>query len=369
AAEHCGKTTTAILTHQVTQADLAEGVAITCAGGQTFFTSNSGGNRAPISGPAVQIGSACSTTWTPGINLTQISPSGLRTGSWNGPPGPEAPTPNSATSTLVATTDLAGTGLAASQADLYHELVYASYDRTGKWDGSRCAGGSWVECGRQYRPEGAGTSAFDPCIKTEAYTPDPPPCDAACQQPVVTLEAGLNQDVVAGTITRWPRPAQPPKVGAVVNLPVQYAVQGWSLNGQQSPLRRWQVTIIGPPDGHGRSRVFTFVVSLGLIGVDWNYGDGQTSHYADESGFGQDIHPPDGSSTVTHSYDTISEPAPYHVVATQTWGVRVDEYWLGGGHTEVSGLEQQFSVQAAADVEVGQIEAIPVTCHDPACGG
>jgi hypothetical protein len=110
--------------------------------------------------------------------------------------------------------------------------------------------------------------------------------------------------------------------------------------------------------------VFTYLVTAGLQSIDWNFGDGEAAHFADASGFGQNIYPPNGSSTVNHPYTRISDPNPYHVTATETWGVRVDEYWIGG-HTELTNLESTFQVIASTDVAVGQVEPIP--CSGPGC--
>jgi len=168
----------------------------------------------------------------------------------------------------------------------------------------------------------------------------------------------------AGNVQRWPQAAQPPRVGPVVNLSVQFYIPDWSFNSAQQALRRWSVVLVGPPDPFGRSRVFTYLVTAGLLGIDWNFGDGQTARFSDASGFGQNIYPPNGSSTVNHFYTQISEPGPFHVTVTETWGIRVDKYWIGG-HTEVTNLETTIPVLSSTDVAVGQVEPIP--CSGPGC--
>ena len=50
---------------------------------------------------------------------------------------------------------------------------------------------------------------------------------------------------------------------------------------------------------------------------------------------------------------------------TETWGIRVDKYWIGG-HTEVTDLERTFPVIASMDLSVGQVESIP--CSGTGCG-
>src|SRR5438874_2307793 len=74
-------------------------------------------------------------------------------------------------------------------------------------------------------------------------------------------------------VQRWPQAAQPPRVGPIVNLPVQFYIPDWSFNGGQQALRRWALVLVGPPDEHGRSRVFTYLVTAGLVGIDWDFGD------------------------------------------------------------------------------------------------
>jgi hypothetical protein len=76
---------------------------------------------------------------------------------------------------------------------------------------------------------------FDPCITLVPYAPNPPDCTGTCEQPVVDLIGQISGQFVAGNVQRWPQAAQPPKVGPVVNLPVQFYIPDWSSTG---PSRR-----------------------------------------------------------------------------------------------------------------------------------
>ena len=291
-----------------------------------------------------------------------MQPTGLRNATWQPPPG-RLQGPNG-TQVLLADSQLNPGLLSGTQLLLYTNLVYATYLWHGTWDGSNCTGSAWMQCGRAFRPERIGTSGFDPCITLTSYAPNPPDCTGACEQPVADLVGQISGHFDAGHVRRWPQAAQPPRVGPVVNLPVQFYIPDWTFNGGQQALRRWALVLVGPPDEHGRSWVFTYLVTAGLVGIDWDFGDQQTAHFSDASGFGQNIYPPFGSSTVNHPYTRISEPGPYQVTATENWGIRVDKYWIGG-HTEVTNLEHTFQIFSSTDVAVGQVEPIP--CSGPGC--
>ena len=356
----CTQTSNQILTRHVNIVDLADSIRVDCSRGQAIDATTSNPSHG---GMTIPIGSACTATWYANVNTSQITANGLRDASWQPPPGKVLT--NNTTHTLLSVNDQAAGMLSGAQPDLYTNLVYATYQQQGgTWDGSNCTGGGWTQCGRAFRPEGLGTSGFDPCITLTSYAPNPPDCTGACEQPVVDLLGQLSGHFDAGHTQRWPQSAEPPKVGAVVNLPVQFYIPDWSFNGAQQALRRWALVLVGPPDSHGRSRVFTYLVTAGLQGIDWDFGDGQSAHFGDANGFGQNIHPPNGSSTVAHPYTRISEPNAYHVTATETWGFRVDKYWIGG-HVEETNLEKTFQVLSSTDVAVGQVEPIP--CSGTGC--
>ena len=351
----CTEVDKSILTQQVQQADVTDTINVTCHSGQAFFATTSGGS--------VAVGTSCTATWYANVQTSQIDSNGLRSATWQPPPGRLLSA--GTTHTLLSIYDLNPGLLSGAQAGLYTNLVYATYEEHGgTWNGSSCTGGGWSQCGHTIRPEGLGSSMFDPCVNTTSYAPNPPDCTGACQQPVVDLIRSFNGHFVAGHVQTWPQPAPPPRVGAVVNLPVQYYIPDWSFNGTQQQLRRWAIVLIGPPDDLGRSRVFTYLVSVGIQGIDWDFGDGTGAHFSDATGFSQNVYPPNGTSTVNHPYTRISDPNPYHVTVTETWGIRVDEYWIGG-HTEVTNLERTFPVIASSDLSVGQVEPIP--CSGTGC--
>ena len=347
------------MTQHVQVADVQDNITVTCYGGQAIDATTSGGSRTARVIP----GSSCTATWYANVTTTPINANGLRNASWQPPPGPLLTA--STTHTLLSVNDQISGMLSGAQPLMYTNLVYATYqEQGGTWDGTTCSGGGWAQCGRTIRPEGMGSAVFDPCIAMTSYAPNPPDCTGACEQPVVDLIGQITGHFYAGNVQQWPQAAQPPRVGPVVNLPVQFYIPDWSFNSAQQALRRWSVVLVGPPDPFGRSRVFTYLVTAGLQGIDWSFGDGQTAHFSDAGGFGQNVFPPNGSSTVNHSYTQISEPGPYHVTVTENWGIRVDKYWIGG-HTEVTNLETTIPVFSSTDVAVGQVEPIP--CSGPGC--
>jgi hypothetical protein len=359
----CSEIATGDVRVAVQQFDSTENVKVVCRTGQAFYPNHGDPSHAATD----STGAACTVTYYADVSIGQMRPNGVRTASWDSPPGPEplAPGRVSANATLLADTRQVPGALSGAQADLYHELPYVTYNRSGAWDGARCAGGAWTECGSTTRPEGRGSATFDPCIASTRYAPNPPDCTGGCEQPVANLVGQLSQSAMAGTVQRWPKAAQPPQVGAVVNLPVLFYIPDWRFNGGQQALLRQTLVLVGPPDDHGRSRVFTYLVTAGLQGVDWDFGDGQSTHFGDAAGLGQDLHPPAGSSTVSHAYARISDAGGYHVTATEDWGVRVDKYWIGG-HAEEAALERDIRIAAAADLAVGQVEPIP--CPGSGCG-
>ncbi|MBO0838654.1 MAG: hypothetical protein J2P28_24500, partial [Actinobacteria bacterium] len=230
-------------------------------------------------------------TYYADVRISQMQPSGFRTASWDPPPGQLNPAFGNATTWPLSVSQQQPDTLGGLQGDLNHLLPYVTYTLQGTWDGQQCSG-TWIECGHTILPEGQGSATFVPCIATTPYTPNPPDCTGACEQPVVNLVGQLGQAAFAGTVQRWPQPAQPPMVGAVVNLPVQFFIPDWRLNGDQQSVIRQGLILVGPPDDHGRSRAFTYVVTAGLQAVDWNFGDGETAHFGDAGGFGQNVYPP-----------------------------------------------------------------------------
>jgi hypothetical protein len=355
----CTQTANGILIQKVQVADVSDTITILCENGQTYYAATNG---QPYAGPIFPEGVGCTVTFYSPVNLSQITPNGTRNATWQGPPGPVV---SASTNHAVLSIDSQNQGsLSGAQALLYTNLVDAIYVQHGTGNGSACVG-PWSQCGHTIRPEGLGTSVFDPCVNLTSYAPNPPDCTGACEQPVADLiSTQVNGHFFAGHVQTWPQPAQPPKVGPVVNLPVQFYVPDWSFNDTQQALRRWEVILIGPPDDLGRSRVFTYLVTVGLQGIDWDFGDGTGAHFADASGFGQNVFPPNGTSSVNHPYTRISDPNPYHVTVTETWGVRVDKYWIGG-HSEMTNLERTFPVMSSADMAVGQVE--PVPCSGIGC--
>ena len=88
---------------------------------------------------------------------------------------------------------------------------------------------------------------------------------------------------------------------------------------------------------------------------------------ADTAPYPSHLHEDDGSlcrHLMVSSYTRISDPSPYHVTVTETWGVRVDKYWIGG-HSEVADLETTVPIFASTDLSVGQVEPIP--CSGTGC--
>jgi hypothetical protein len=339
--------------------DVTNKIDILCPNGQTYYQSSSGGSL-PVQVQALAIGSPCTATFYANVQTGPMTPNGTRNASWDSPPGTVVT--RSTNNTVIAVGSQAPGYLSGVQPGLYTHLAFAVYRYPGRWDGTSCTNGGWTQCGHTIRPEGLGTSVFDPCIFETSYAPNPPDCTSACQQPVAQLITDLfgqtHSHIVAGNLQTWPQPAQPPRVGPVVNLPIQFYIPDWTFNDTQQSLIRQELILIGPPDDLGRSRVFTFLVTVGLEAIDWDFGDGTGAHFSDASGFGQNIFPPAGSSTVNHAYTRINDPTPYRVTATETWGARVDEYWIGG-HTEVTNLERTAQVITSADLSVGQVEPIP----------
>jgi hypothetical protein len=360
----CSAIDSSIATVQVREVHAQQDVRVTCPVDQAFFPNHSGpSHQGPVE---MTVGDSCAVSWNSDVRISQVEPDGQRVARWDDPPGPEPVAHFSADDNVdrLSTSELAGSSLSAAQADLRDELVYVLFSRQGRWDGARCAGGDWTVC--HSRGPGEGSRGPDVCLVRLPYVDSPPDCSGACEDPVVQLAARLNEAAVAGTIKRYPPPASPSNVGPIVNLPVQFFIPDWSLNGRRQAEDSWLVTLIGPPDGLGRSRAYRYVVTLGLTGVDWDFGDGQSAHFGDSAGFGRDVRPPAGSSPVAHAYSRTSRDGRFHVTAEETWAIRVDRYWLGG-HAELGRLERQFQIRTATDVEVGQVEAVPVTCPG-SCG-
>jgi hypothetical protein len=155
----------------------------------------------------------------------------------------------------------------------------------------------------------------------------------------------VAQRLQPGTVHFHPDPHQ-----QLVNLPAQGYLVGAGVNGQPGALLAQRVTFGG----------YTFTFTTKVIEVDWTWGDGYTDHLYDAAGLGQDVMPPNGTSSVQHSYAKIG---PYQVTVSETWAITATMIDPAGRIMAIPQVDHQFHPTTTATVDVGQFEGVPQTNH------
>jgi hypothetical protein len=92
--------------------------------------------------------------------------------------------------------------------------------------------------------------------------------------------------------------------------------------------------------------------------VRWEWGDGTVVDVKGTDGLGQDIHPPDGISTVEHRYTRI---AASELTATETWAIAAFVIDPAGHATSIPQATNTFMPSTQATFHLGQVEGIPAS--------
>jgi hypothetical protein len=241
--------------------------------------------------------------------------------------------------------------------------ITVKYAKDGRWttnaDNPRgfCDGAWRLPCRRIFRPEGLGSTIYDPCAERIQVPVRAPDCVVDCL-PRTQIYDFVGQAIAqtrAGTVRTAPGNDR-----GLVNLPDC----GWIEGANGTVQRQFVFAVAGPPDPSGRSVRYQYVVTVGPLAVQWNYDDPDQPGFQ-PGDFGQ-AWTTGGLCTNPHRYRRISDWNPNqraHITVRQTYGAWVNVVWYDGAtprQREVGELEQTFTIWATpSDQFVGQVEGIP----------
>ena len=197
------------------------------------------------------------------------------------------------------------------------------------------------------------------CVKLTPYVPTPPGGPEAVV-PRAQIRALLQNP---GRLDPGRIQLAPTADRGLVNLPQHAWIEGATV---QQP-GTWEFAADSLPDATGRGLRYQYLVTVGLSGVDWSWGDGAGDWWPDLGEVGADGHNP------THSYRVISArggggpvvrgSATYTVQAVEHYTVDVMAVWFDGRGSRSQDLgDLGLSLDGApppAALYVGQLEGVP----------
>jgi hypothetical protein len=147
--------------------------------------------------------------------------------------------------------------------------------------------------------------------------------------PITALQAGavdirgkMLQLIHPGTITAVPGPPN----SAVVNVPTCFFINGADIGGKDvNQPASFEVVLLGPADADGRQVYYVFRIDVALDGVNWTFGDGDTTTEALPSACTGLSNAP---LQFAHRFVQYSPPGGFSVTATENFSLHVTEYWV-----------------------------------------